>query len=173
MTNVTGSDRMISLGLRARAALESLGGRVPGGQCRDDDGVLWRWSDEADWDRGGPGHLVPDVADPATVGCLLALAREAWGDPTITTHCWRLSPAAIARKPGRGPEQWSAAGAPVKALILDEQAATDWRTAPGWDDSPRGPYGALCPSFRASSEAESLIAAILAAPQPSREASDV
>ena len=116
---------------------------------------------------------VPDVADPATVGCLLALAREAWGDPTITTHCWRLSPAAIARKPGRGPEQWSAAGAPVKALILDEQAATDWRTAPGWDDSPRGPYGALCPSFRASSEAESLIAAILAAPLPSREASGV
>lgn len=24
---------------------------------------------------------VPDLTDPATVGCMLALAREAWGDP--------------------------------------------------------------------------------------------
>lgn len=24
---------------------------------------------------------VPDLADPATLGCLLALVREAWGDP--------------------------------------------------------------------------------------------
>jgi len=84
MTNVTGSDRMISLGLRARAALESLGGRVPGGQCRDDDGVLWRWSDEADWDRGGPGHLVPDLADAVTVYALLVLA-EAWNGTTHAT----------------------------------------------------------------------------------------
>lgn len=27
------------------------------------------------------GHHVPDLADPATLGCLLALLREAWGDP--------------------------------------------------------------------------------------------
>ena len=32
-----------------------------------------------------PGLLVPlpDLNDPATLGCLLALAREAWGDPTL------------------------------------------------------------------------------------------
>ena len=39
----------------------------------------------------------PDLTDPATLGCLLALVREAWGDPTIVTaatlesddsRCW-------------------------------------------------------------------------------------
>lgn len=32
--------------------------------------------------RFGPG-LLPDLDDPATVGCLLALARERWGDPSL------------------------------------------------------------------------------------------
>jgi hypothetical protein len=27
----------------------------------------------------------PDLTDPATLGCLLALVREAWGDPSM--HC--------------------------------------------------------------------------------------
>ena len=29
--------------------------------------------------------FLPDLTDPATVGCLLALVRKAWGDDTITT----------------------------------------------------------------------------------------
>ncbi len=33
--------------------------------------LLWRWHP----------HDRPDLSDPATVGCLLALVREAWGDP--------------------------------------------------------------------------------------------
>lgn len=28
---------------------------------------------------------LPDLADPGTLGCLLALVREAWGDPLICT----------------------------------------------------------------------------------------
>ena len=28
-----------------------------------------------------PGTFLPDLSDPATLGCLLALVREAWGDP--------------------------------------------------------------------------------------------
>lgn len=35
--------------------------------------LLWRWT---------PGVDIPDMRDPATVGCALALVREAWGDPS-------------------------------------------------------------------------------------------
>jgi hypothetical protein len=28
-------------------------------------------------------HLIPDLTDPATLGCLLALVREAWRCPTV------------------------------------------------------------------------------------------
>jgi len=31
-------------------------------------------------------HGVPDLTDPATLGCLLALVREAWGDPEAYTR---------------------------------------------------------------------------------------
>ena len=30
--------------------------------------------------------LLPDLTDPATLGCLLRLVREAWGDPGAYTH---------------------------------------------------------------------------------------
>lgn len=30
-----------------------------------------------------PDLALPDLADPATLGCLLALAREAWDDPQV------------------------------------------------------------------------------------------
>jgi hypothetical protein len=32
-------------------------------------------------DAGSAYPFLPDLTDPATVGCLLALVREAWGDP--------------------------------------------------------------------------------------------
>jgi hypothetical protein len=28
-------------------------------------------------------RMVPDLTDPATLGCLLTLVREAWGDPRL------------------------------------------------------------------------------------------
>lgn len=42
----------------------------------------WRWMPGM---RCSP--FVPDLRDPATLGCLLALVREAWGDPTIHLTC--------------------------------------------------------------------------------------
>jgi len=37
------------------------------------------------WKPGLSPHIMPDLTDPATVGALLALVREAWGDPCICT----------------------------------------------------------------------------------------
>jgi hypothetical protein len=39
--------------------------------------LLWRWA---------PGVDVPDMRDPATLGCLLALVREAWEPRRGTDH---------------------------------------------------------------------------------------
>ena len=39
--------------------------------------------------------VMPDLADPATLGCLLTLVREAWGDPSIIAEpslaMWEIS----------------------------------------------------------------------------------
>jgi len=41
---------------------------------------------------GGPNSL-PDLTDPATLGCLLALVREAWGDPRLVAiYCEAANP---------------------------------------------------------------------------------
>ena len=37
----------------------------------------WRWM------PGMPEGELPDLSDPATLGCLLALVREAWDDPQV------------------------------------------------------------------------------------------
>lgn len=37
---------------------------------------------------GGPTNL-PDLTDPATIGCLLVLVREVWEDPTASTAATR------------------------------------------------------------------------------------
>jgi hypothetical protein len=40
-----------------------------------DASLLWRWNSAVD---------VPDLRDPATLGCVLALVREAWDDPSLS-----------------------------------------------------------------------------------------
>ena len=45
---------------------------------RADDGCEWLPVDER----------LPDLTDPATVGCLLALVREAWGNDDLGTMRW-------------------------------------------------------------------------------------
>ena len=44
------------------------------------------------WDV--PRHVLPDLTDPATLGCLLALVRKAWWDPYLVVrwsgHDWRV-----------------------------------------------------------------------------------
>lgn len=51
--------------------------------------VVW-WPDLADPRSHDPKeHLLPDLADPATLGCVLALVREAWGAPYASAHASR------------------------------------------------------------------------------------
>ena len=38
---------------------------------------LWRF------ERSGGPPALPDLTDPATLGCLLSLVREVWGDPYV------------------------------------------------------------------------------------------
>ena len=46
----------------------------------------WAWSDPLRHHAFGiDGTEWPDLTDPATLGCLLALVRKAWGDPGICT----------------------------------------------------------------------------------------
>lgn len=40
----------------------------------------------------GFGSYWPDLTDPATLGCLLALVRDAWGDPLLYAESWDRSP---------------------------------------------------------------------------------
>ena len=49
-----------------------------------DTSLLWRWNSACD---------VPDLRDPATLGCVLALVRQAWEphrgvDPVCSTMQW-------------------------------------------------------------------------------------
>jgi hypothetical protein len=67
---------------------------MPGMRAVSLSGKHWRvWSDTrsvyepegcmdsapAEWSKD-----VPDLTDPATLGCLVALVREAWGDPALS-----------------------------------------------------------------------------------------
>lgn len=96
-------------------------------------------SDE--WGQVDPDHVSdamlpawPDLRDPATLGCLLALVREAWGDPSLT-------PCPIDESV---PLRWGLTddGLAAPAMVWPDYAKQrDWRT-----------------------EAEALVAALEAAP---------
>ena len=73
-------DRMLELG---RRAVTCDGWRWMSGMLAPES----HWLEQADLDDFCPKECgqVPEMDDPATLGCLLALVREAWGNEHI--HC--------------------------------------------------------------------------------------
>lgn len=82
----------------AKKAVACKGWRwLPGMQGVDAAGRQWRrniasWTGEGHSLRIRNGQVLPDLTDPATLGCLLALVREAWGDTEAYTRTRRGPP---------------------------------------------------------------------------------
>jgi len=49
----------------------------------DPDGYVAGYYDGCSYIANCTKGSLPDLSDPATLGCLLALVREAWGDPSV------------------------------------------------------------------------------------------
>jgi hypothetical protein len=75
----------------------------------------WRWMPGMRWwtedDRGRlddfqpeymgrPPDALPDLTDPATLGCLLSLVREAWGDPYASSRWLQPAWKFLVQRPG-------------------------------------------------------------------------
>lgn len=81
----------------------SSSGQVQSARADEFDAGAWN-SDPAAW-----AHLRPDFGDPATLGCLRALMREAWGDPYASCYMlasgWpRVTRWVVVRRNKQGPK---------------------------------------------------------------------
>ena len=89
---------MIDIAALARRAVACKGWRWMAGMLTH-DGYRMIWCSETEREWAGPSFSeagmawryarihgessLPDLTDPATLGCLLALVREAWGQPEL------------------------------------------------------------------------------------------
>ena len=73
-----------------RRAVACRGWRWMPGMAFCDGAEVWRVT-SAQHAETIHADRTPDLTDPATLGCLLALVREAWGDPSAYTmaYCGR------------------------------------------------------------------------------------
>ena len=113
-----------------------------------DTSLLWRWNSACD---------VPDLRDPATLGCVLALVKEAWGNP-------------LGFLENAGPNDvWNAIEA--ETIERDREMGLEARSprilppdGALWFYHPNGQYPDPIEMPQGNSEAEALVAALEAAP---------
>ena len=63
--------------------IDGTGEEVWADPASDGASLHWVWPEHRT-------HFTPDLSDPATLGCLLALVREAWGEPELCVRAVRL-----------------------------------------------------------------------------------
>ena len=78
------------------------------------------WPEEYDWPHS-LGLCLPDLADPATLGCLLALVREAWSFPHA--HCYTVGARRWAVSINGGSEFLGVWSTEAEALVVALEAA--------------------------------------------------
>jgi len=101
--------------------MESVGGGIYGPGRGSANGAMRAW----DWSQWKEHGMLPDLNDPATLGCLLALVREAWDGPLVTMLSrwappsvveWRVVFDGTLDGPGRS---WSPTWADALVLALE------------------------------------------------------
>ena len=90
--------------------------RLPTG-APDDDGDCGRHDEYMI--RPGADSL-PDLSDPATVGCLLALVREAWPTASAMTSCY---------------VSWTAEQGHYHFWVVSFCTGSSWQQAQGWSEA--------------------------------------
>ncbi len=127
------TDEMIDLGRRAVAckgwrwmpgmlALDADGEEYPCRVIDDRKSVVYEDGDGAIREGVASRSDVPDLRDPATVGCLLALVREAYELPRLALVCsdgrWRVISAGLdVRFPIRAPAKNNTEAAALVAAL--------------------------------------------------------
>jgi hypothetical protein len=139
-----GSERLARLEALGQRAVACKGFRWMAGMLGLSDHSSSRsiWIRVVDPPQDDTSECWPDFSDPATLGCLLALVREAWGTESWHTRLgvdgWEVRDTYITEVDGK-----------PSAIVC----GMDWKSRGGAID-PNGSYG---------SEAEALVAALEAA----------
>ena len=103
--------------------LDTDGWRILRGEEASGGASLANADGELMHDRSLSLAVLPDLTDPATIGCLMVLVREAWGDVTITAQHHPLSGKGMAWRVWRPGDPVAYGRTEAAALVAALEAA--------------------------------------------------